>query len=1058
MSIALGEFWKALVKSGIVDASGCRQIASEYADSNSGTPPGDSGELANFLCLNGTLTDFQAEALLADPPREIRSGNFVVRAQAGPKPLPRWIPVSRIDDGRVGVLFRVSAEQFVGGRDQWLQAHQEVQADALQTFDDETQQAWTLIFSELPEGQALSTHLTEGVCFSHRQVCEYGIVLANALAAMHDRPLVHGAIRAEQVWLGRDGKVMLLRDPSGPPAGIQEEHSGWFDGEEVTALYAAPELSHSDQECNAATDIYALGCLLFRLATGRFPVEGSSTAQLIQAQASVTPPELAEAVKKGETGEPLYRVLAFAMAKNPASRFAAAEQLANALTAILPLVSSNEPIMDKTRNTETPESVPDRQIQVESPSHDGRKETTATSDNSAIKDVPVVKVAQEAKDKTGGRKAVDSVGVTAAQVDAKAKQSPVVRSVQTVKAEGGSEQLSRKASRSVTASEEAVIHPKSVVEDQASSGPPDPPPVGGEASAPKLRSRRKKKSKAPLVLGAMCVAILLLVIGLLVPRSPEEKTADKERTRPPVPAVIPPVSNRVKEDQDRGTKPTGTQKTPSKQDGGATGYQLVDDERLLYVPPYAAGTEKTSLEYLPPGPAMVASLRIASIIESNIGDQVIEVFSPDLDALISSIAERAAVPVESIKTCGLALHPGKEGWPEVSLAIQLKDPIPAKDLIEKWDVAAARTGDGATIYAGDSPESDAYYFEGKGDDPVIRFAIGSVAKISEVAETEGTSVLLPRNSQILWNATSDESDLVVLFASPNFLFADGRELLFNSLPAFISPLKSALQPDVSAMLVTVDFGDEQMFIETRLTPSGGSSPAALVRMLQEKIGGWPNWADDFIINSVPDASWRLLANRLRPMVSFVAEQVRFGVSEEVAIANAYLPAQAVPQVMLATVLALNTPEGSSVATAAPASKKPLSVEELLNRKMSVTFEQESLEFAIDNIVTAFERDLPSGSTLPNIRIIGGDLQLMGITQNQQVRDFKQANVPLRQVLTELLRLANPDKTATGPKDEKQSLIWVVEDDPNKPGTKEILITTRNSAKDKYEVPPEFKID
>ena len=370
-------------------------------------------------------------------------------------------------------------------------------------------------------------------------------------------------------------------------------------------------------------------------------------------------------------------------------------------------------------------------------------------------------------------------------------------------------------------------------------------------------------------------------------------------------------------------------------------------------------------------------------------------------------------------------------------------------------MAAARTADGVTIYAGDSPESDAYYFEGKGDDPVSRFAIGSVARISEVAELEGSSILLPRNSQTLWNATSDESDIVLLFASPNFLFADGRELLTNSLPAFVSPLKSALQPDVSAMLVTVDFGDEQMFIEARLTPSGGSSPAALVRVLQEKIGGWPSWADDFIINSVPDASWRLLANRLRPMVNFVAEQVRFGVSEEVAIANAYLPAQAVPQVMLATVLALNTPEGSSVAAGAPVAKKQLSIEELLNRKMSVTFEQESLEFAIDNIVTAFERDLPSGSKLPNIRIIGGDLQLMGITQNQQVRNFKQENVPLRQVLTQLLRLANPDKTATGPKDEKQSLIWVVEDDG---GKKEILVTTRNSAKDKYEVPPEFKID
>ena len=323
---------------------------------------------------------------------------------------------------------------------------------------------------------------------------------------------------------------------------------------------------------------------------------------------------------------------------------------------------------------------------------------------------------------------------------------------------------------------------------------------------------------------------------------------------------------------------------------------------------------------------------------------------------------------------------------------------------------------------------------------------------------EGSSILLPRNSQTLWDSTSPESDVVVLFASPNFLFADGRELLANSLPGFVAPLKSALQPDVSAMLVTLDFGSEQMFIETRLTPSGGASPAALVRMLQKEIGGWPGWADDFIINSVPDASWRLLANRLRPMVSFVADQVRFGVSEETAIANAYLPAQAVPQVALATVLALNTPEGGAATAGVPAPKKQLSMEELLNRKMSVTFEQESLEFAIDNIVTAYERDLPSGSKLPNIRIVGGDLQLMGITQNQQVRNFNQTNIPLRKVLTELVRLANPDKTATGPNDEKQALIWVVTDDATKSGAKEILVTTRSAAEGKYELPPEFKLE
>ena len=1079
MSIPLGEFWKGLVRSGIVDASGCKQIAGDYADANQGTPPSDSSDLANFLRIKGTLTDFQTESLLADPPREIRSGNFVVRAQKGPKPLPRWIPVSRLDDGRVGVLFRVAADQFIGGRDQWLQAHEEVETDSLQTFDHENQQAWTLIFSELPRGQALSRYMNKGACFSQREVCEFGIALANGLAAMHQRPLVHGAIRAEHVWLGSDGNVLLLRDPSGPPQGIDENHSGWFDGDEAVGLYAAPEFSQSDQECNAATDIYALGCLLFRLATGRFPADGASNAQLIKAHASVTQPELAEAVKKGEAGDPLYRVLAFAMAKNPASRFAAAEQLSNALTAIISLVSSKVPTNEVPTNEVPTNKLPanklptnkgasitdtlggegetEQKLQAANRSSVEVKQATATSEAPGSKDISVPETGQEGRVKTEGSKAAVNVDVTAVEADKKTHRSSGNASGPTVPAIGGSGPSPSSISQSTHASEEAVNSRKPVVEVHASSEPAGPTPVAGEASAPKQRSRRKKKSKAPLVLGAMCVAILLLMIGLLVPRSSEETTADKERTRPPVPAVIPRVSNRETEDEDKGAKLRETQEGTSKSDRQTTGYQLVDDDRLLYVPPYSVDSEKASLEYLPPGPAMIASLRISSIVESNVGGKVIEVLSPDLDALISRIAERAHVPVDSIQTCGLAFHPGKEGWPEVSLSIQLKDPVSAKDLLEKWEVAAARTADGVTIYAGDSPSSDAYYFEGKGDDPVSRFAIGSVAKISEVAEMEGASILLPRNSLAMWNTTSAESDIVVLFASPNFLFADGRQLLSNSLPGFVAPLKSTLQPDVSAMLVTVDFGSEQMFIETRLTPSGGASPAALVRMLQEKIGGWPDWADDFIINSVPDASWRLLANRLRPMVNFVAEQVRFGVSDEMAITNAYLPAQAVPQVVLATVLALNTPEGGSVATGGAVPKKPLSIEELLNRKMSVTFEQESLEFAINNIVTAYERDLPSGSKLPNIRIIGGDLQLMGITQNQQVRNFTQTNTPLRQVLTELLRLANPDKTATGPDDEKQALIWVVTDDAKKPGTKEIIVTTRNSAQGKYEVPPEFKL-
>ena len=85
--------------------------------------------------------------------------------------------------------------------------------------------------------------------------------------------------------------------------------------------------------------------------------------------------------------------------------------------------------------------------------------------------------------------------------------------------------------------------------------------------------------------------------------------------------------------------------------------------------------------------------------------------------------------------------------------------------------------------------------------------------------------------------------------------------------------------------------------------------------------------------------------------------------------------------------------------------------------------------------------------------------MMGITQNQQVRDFSKTDEPLRAVLTDLVVRANPDKSAIGPNDAKQALIWVVADDAANSGQKEILITTRQAAKsNNYELPKEFQLE
>jgi len=231
-----------------------------------------------------------------------------------------------------------------------------------------------------------------------------------------------------------------------------------------------------------------------------------------------------------------------------------------------------------------------------------------------------------------------------------------------------------------------------------------------------------------------------------------------------------------------------------------------------------------------------------------------------------------------------------------------------------------------------------------------------------------------------------------------------------------------------------------------------------MRKVEDTVNRWPQWADQFILDSVADPSWRLLASRLPPMMRFVVNQSRFGISDGLVVANAYLPARAFPQVALATVLAMNTPSTAEVSQPTTEPQTPLTVEQMLDRPMTVSFDQESLEFALEAIVKAFEQALPAGSTMPPARIVGGDLQLMGITQNQQVRDFEKTEVPLRTVLTDLVLGANTDKSATGPSDSKQTLIWVVADDPSRLGQKEILITTRQAAQTKqYPLPAEFEI-
>ncbi|TWU44081.1 Serine/threonine-protein kinase PknH [Novipirellula aureliae] len=974
MAVALSEFWSRLVRNGLTDANGCKQYAAQYALSNNGSPPSNAVSLAKYLVQCEEITPFQAKALVADDAITLRLGRYLIRDEKTPSPLGNWVTVvcdrpidaKKVDVKKVdGFLFRNARPNETDSNDGYsdrVNAHAKVQARSLQPLQIESIGDLPVVFSPLPQGACLFECLSGGGRMSIRepvasrkglprkQVYRIAIAIADALHSLHRESLYHGSVRIDRIWITKQGDAILLRDLP-----------NWLDTLESPRFYAAPEQHGEPALTSVATDIYSLGCLIYRLSTGRFPYESDSESELRALHQTTIPEDVVQAVEQGVYGNPLLRVIAYAIAKDPKSRFENADQFAKALRVAESM----------------PDSVP----------------------------LPMAKSAVKPP--------VSALAPAMTQTPA-ARQTP--------------------------AAPIASVAPK--------------PRVTTTQPIQTASRRRRRRRVAPFVLGGLGLVVLMLVIALLVGGPAQTTITVKKRTRPVSPsAAMPPWKPPT-------SRPQTAEAEPESQEE-ESGYTIVDDPKLLWEPPYPSN-DSASLSMLPPGPGVILVVNLPPPGTQGGFQRIVEAFSPDLNELIEAAAQRAKVPVDSIARLAVALHRSNdsatgEGWPQCSLAVTLRTPMPLAQLVDSWGAVASRTAEGATIYASDQLGVDAYYVNA-GDQqsggPISQFSVGSIDRISEVAEFGGSEISLSRNLKSLWDATSPESDLAVL-VTPNFLFSDARAILKTAAPRWESHLKSLLIPDVAAAMFTATFADAKFYAELRFSPSGGVSSPVLMQRMRQAIDATPAWAEDFILDSVPDASWRLLANRLPTMLRFVKDQSRFGVIDQTAIGNVYLPENAAAQVSLAAALAMNTMP-SQTEGVGPMPAKVLTFDELLNQEISVAFDQESLQFGVDIIVEQLAASLPDGTDVPEVRIVGGDLQKMGITQNQQIRGFNKVNLPFRTILTDLLLGANPDKTATGSHDPKQALIWVVSEGNANGGKNEILITTRQAADGRYELPSEFK--
>jgi serine/threonine protein kinase len=1002
------EFWKLLRESDLVPSEQLSDLRNKYqatASAETSAAEGDVDSVAQWLIKQQAITVYQARILLKGRSGPFNFGNYQVQNRLPAGPLKGWFQARHQTTDHPVILHFLTGDEcqqpkFFEPIIQRVKAFAAVRDSHIWRIYDlvnETSYRYVVVQDETirtPDIHSLTQRMATTARLTEVDACSIAWQVAQALQQLHKRGVVYGHLTPNSIWLDENDKVKLLpffdqiHRPLNLPA--DEENQALV----LAADYMAPELQLSDANHNITTDIYSLGAILYFLLTGMQPFPGGSIADKMASHANEPITDLAAF----GVSEPITQLINYMMAKQAATRYQSASEVADKLATVLP--------------AETPAPSPHSELSQASLEF----EAAITAESTILDAVPLPPPTKPVAAATPTPQIQVNLGNTS--------EKPAAS-----EASGTNESSSDTTAPSLDSAHTSI-------------GP----------RGTKTTARMRRQSKSPWVNPVLWIGLAAGLIGMgaliIILDKPIDDsvvtTADTQQN----------TTSTNNGDSRNGNNNTNTNNgnangnTEPPQTGGTQ--FIADDGQSLWQSPTSGNA--VNLAWSPPAGQLFLAIQVEELLKSPIADDILISLGPAFQKHLSTWEATTGFKLRDIKQLLLSWRDEQGGaFPTASIVVHLRSEVTAQQILETLGNPSAEKTEQGTLYQASTwsylvPESGGL------------FVMGTKSAMIDTLELAGNPPLIRRTLTQLIKQSDRERHLTILFA-PSFLsttlFRDGHEFYFGEPSKIRDPLQWLLGDELEAAMVSLHF-DSVLYIEARMTAGLTVDKRELVTQLRDRMGELPDKVEAHMVALNPSPYWRALAFRFPAMIAFLHEQTRIQIEDKTPVLNIALPIQAASNLIVASELSFASEPGAGAVAVNKGPMLPQTIEGVLEYPFSVDIPQQDLNLAIADIANEVRSSLAGLPFKFEISIAGNDLMQEGITRNQAIRDFTMKDKPLAEVLTGIVMKANPDRTVTSPSMPNQKLIWLITTDPNDPDNKIILITTRKAAEtNKYTLPPVF---